>query len=106
MSARSALIHDLPCVACSMDGNPQPNETEMHHLTLGGLHGKPRRGEDQSVPLCRYHHRGVLPRGMTGSQALKKYGPSYAKSPKAFRKRYLGDEFMLSMTNNCIEATP
>lgn len=104
MSARSELIHMLPCVCCSIEGKDQPYPTEEHHLNSFGQHGKKRRGDDYSIPLCGYHHQGYLPPGMTADEALFHYGPSWKLQPNKFRETYHGDNFLLNMTNNCIES--
>lgn len=103
MSERSPLIRSLPCVCCAIEGKNQPSETEEHHLNSFGMHGKKRRGDAFSIPLCRYHHHGHLPAGMTADEALFHYGPSWKLSPKKFREQYHGDDFLLSITNNCLE---
>lgn len=103
MSKRSPLVRMLPCVCCSIEGISQPYPTQEHHLNSFGMHGKKRRGDEQSIPLCEYHHVGRLPEGMDSGEAMFKYGPSWARSPKKFREEYHGDDFLLSMTNNYLE---
>ena len=104
MSKRSPLIHALPCVCCAIEGVDQPNRTEEHHLNSGGLMGKKRRGDAYSIPLCGWHHRGELPMDMLITDGQDTYGPSFALTAKKFRERYHGDDFLLSITNNCIES--
>lgn len=52
MSERSALVRQLPCVACSIYATGQHSRTEVHHLNLDGHAGQVRRGDDFSIPLC------------------------------------------------------
>ena len=49
-----ALIHEQPCCVCPPGWQPSP--TEAHHMTLNGK----RMGHLFTLPLCGYHHRGVL----------------------------------------------
>lgn len=98
MSARSALVRQLPCIACEIQKCDQPYPTEEHHQNLDGHAGQKRLGDDYSVPLCKWHHRGVCQ--PIGPEAMRLfYGPSLARESKAFRQRYGSDEKLLEMTN-------
>lgn len=99
MSARSALILALPCLACEMEQVPQPNRTQEHHLNLGGKAGQKRRGNAYSVPLCAWHHVAHAPNGMTKARATFLYGPSLAGHSKLFRSLYGSDDSLLAKTN-------
>lgn len=60
---------------------------DEHHLTLGGRHGAPRLGHDQTVGLNRWSHQGrPLPEyGWDAAECRRRLGPSYAIEPDAFR---------------------
>ena len=103
MSARSPLVRALPCLACEKEGVEQPLPTEEHHLNLDGHAGQERLGDDYSVPLCKWHHRGDPPEKMTASKATFEYGPSLARSSKLFRAAYGYDDELLAATNERIE---
>jgi hypothetical protein len=65
------------CAACHLRKNRfQPFRTELHHRTTGDLHGNKQLGQDHTVALCSYHHRGVLLPGMTAAAMRDQYGPS------------------------------
>lgn len=103
MSARSEFIKALPCLACKKEkfpGGLQCGKTEEHHLNLGHHAGQVRLGDDYSVPLGVWHHRGDPPHGMTASEATFVFGPSLARSPNRFREAYGSDEDMLESTND------
>jgi hypothetical protein len=104
LSYRSQLIHQLPCLACVQENlSVQCGKTEEHHLNLGGRAGQKRLGDDYSVPLGEWHHRGQPPEGMTVTEATKLYGPSLAKSSRKFRQRYGRDIELLERTNLQLE---
>lgn len=103
---RFELLRRNGCHLCRMlDYSPQAGVTEVHHLTVGGKHGAPRMGHDFTIPLCGWHHRGVIRPGTRGFDAdymATLYGPSYALTPKAFRREYGDDLVLLREVNNAI----
>jgi hypothetical protein len=99
MSARSALVRALPCIACAIEDVYQPNRTTEHHLNAGGHAGQARRGDEFSIPLCQWHHQGyALPR-MSRDAMTGLYGPSLAHDSKMFRFTYGSDDQLLALTN-------
>jgi hypothetical protein len=105
VSARSPLVRALPCIACTIEGLPeQCGPTEEHHLNLDGHAGQKRLGDEYSIPLGRYHHRGEPPPGMTAVDAAIKYGPSLARQSRQFRAQYGVDSELLRRTNELLEA--
>lgn len=104
MSSRSLLVKQLPCIACEKDKQRQPNRTEEHHLNTGGNAGQRRRGDEFSIPLCQWHHRGEMrqnrwPRVERAAEWESAYGPSLARNSKEFRTRYGTDDELLQLTN-------
>lgn len=101
---RDFAIRDIKCIVCRMRGKP-PMEAEKHHLLTTGRHGTgKRRGEQATVGLCTFHHRGAAGVG-TGRAAeleLMGYGPSYADKPREFRELY-PDSLLLPTQNRFIE---
>jgi hypothetical protein len=88
---RFRRIREIGCLACQVYGEWSP--PEVHHLNLGGLAGHKRRGDEFTIGLCRYHHRGV------GSG----YGPSLSVSPLAFRVIFGKDDELLAEQNRLID---
>lgn len=108
---RAALIHDIGCVACRLNGHYR-EPCEIHHLNIGGRHGAPNRGHKFTVGLCAWHHRGVIPHGQDLATVQFQRGPSFAREPDAFRERIcrqLGgtdcDALMLDFQNYLINQT-
>jgi hypothetical protein len=80
----------IGCIACRERG--VLSQADVHHLLSGGK----RRGDDHTIPLCPWHHRGMPPAEVTEKEATRYYGPSMAKQPKLFRAIFGGDEELLA----------
>lgn len=104
MSARSALVRQLRCIACEMEDSLSPDEqcgrSEEHHCNKFELAGHERIGDHASVCLGAWHHRGAPLPGMTLDQMAFKYGPSLALNKKLFRLTYGSDENLIALTNH------
>lgn len=83
------------CVCCRIEGFLQPNRTTAHHLLSGGR----RRGHQQSIPLCEWHHSAVRIPGRSSDDMTTLYGPSLANGSKVFHERYGTDDELLSRSN-------
>jgi hypothetical protein len=99
VSARSADVRRLPCIACEREEVQQPFPTTEHHLNSWGLKGKKRRGDSYSVSLCRWHHLGECLPGMSVDDMTHKFGPSWVHDKIQFRSVYGGDDALLMVTN-------
>lgn len=59
--------------------------TEIHHRTTGDLHGQKQLGQDATVALGAWHHRGQLTvQRPTRDLMRERFGPSYALHKVAF----------------------
>ena len=86
---RDTAIREIGCICCLSDGRGYV-PCEKHHMLTTGLHGNgKRRGEDATVGLCGYHHRGI------GNPAEYR-SPSLAREPRAFREQYGRDDALLA----------
>lgn len=66
---------------------------DAHHVLSGGR----RRGHLDTLGLCPYHHRGVIPAGFaTQAIAVRCLGPSLAHGSKPFRAFYGSDADLLA----------
>lgn len=70
-------------------------QAEIHHRCCGDLHGQKQLGQDFTVCLCSWHHRGqTLP--VLGVNDMRwHFGPSFARHARDFRvwtADVLGDE--------------
>lgn len=95
---REALLA-VGCVCCwrnhRLGLRPSLLPVEIHHLNGGGHHGQPRRGDEFTIPLCVWHHRGLGP----AAKFTSAYGPSWAKGSRPFRKAYGTDDELLAVAN-------
>lgn len=99
---RFRRLKELGCIACWMQGlmNVYP---EIHHQNMGGKAGQKRRGDEYTIPLCAWHHRGETAGDhVTNSDMRQMLGPSLARESKAFRERFGSDEQLLAKTNELI----
>ena len=97
--ARYAKLKALYCICCYDEPLTVPAVLEIHHMTNGGR----RIGNEFTLPLCSYHHRGVLPIDCKNSSTAElTYGPSFAKSKRKFIERYGTEAQLLQKVNNLI----
>jgi hypothetical protein len=64
--------------------------------------GQKRRGDEWTIGLCPYHHRGIPPEPLSVREAEKILGPSRVYSPRTFREKYGTDDELLEYTNKLI----
>lgn len=83
---RYLAFQDIGCICCVVEGKPL-TPAEVHHIT--------QADNQQTLPLCPWHHRGVIPSGMSGAMATAFYGPSLAISRRSFEMRYGTEEELL-----------
>lgn len=93
---RDVAIRDIGCIACLKRGIF--SHCEKHHLLTTGLHGNgKRRGEQFTVGLCTYHHRGAHGVGTERAREMRDhYGPSYADNAGEFRVIFGDDADLLA----------
>lgn len=100
---RFEKLKALGCIACRKQGRIS-FPVDIHHLNLGGRAGNKRRGDAYTIPLCLWHHRGVVGSPRATVQTRQLLGPSLAKQSKAFRAQYGTDEELLAEVNELIGA--
>lgn len=98
---RFRRLKEMGCIACWKEGLPNV-PPEIHHLNLGGRAGQKRRGDEFTIPLCRWHHRGRT-MGNRNAQLMRLlYGPSLAHDSRKFREQYGQDDALLAKVNDLI----
>lgn len=95
---RWVQLQSIGCLACRRYGfHNQPSD--CHHL----LSGHKRRGDEFTIPLCPWHHRGVWnDRFQHQKMAEALLGPSLAHASKRFREVFGTDEELLFEANRLI----
>lgn len=89
---RFTQLREIGCICCRISdvlglivpGNP----LEIHHFLSGGV----RRGHQFTIPLCRWHQRGICLNGR--AWAMRYLGPSLAYGTKPFRLVYGTDDHL------------
>lgn len=95
---RFDMLQRIGCLCCRRNGT-QVFPAEIHHLLSGGR----RRGHQFTLSLCIWHHRGVVPHGVTSLQATLDHGPSLARGSKAFHVHFGSDDQLLIEVNALID---
>lgn len=75
---------------------------EIHHQNFNAHAGGKRLGDEFTIGLNRWSHRGVPPDGMTAAEARVLLGPSLAREPNQFRAEFGSDETLLAFQNRLI----
>jgi hypothetical protein len=100
---RWEAMREKGCVCCRQLRIANDLPIEIHHLNIGGLAGQKRRGHDETVALCAWHHRGVISHGETASSMQWKFDCSLARGSKEFRRTFGTDDLLLQYQNKVIE---
>lgn len=87
----------IGCLCCRSRG-AWTLPAEIHHL----LSGNRRRGHEFTIPLCPWHHRGKVFRGMTAREMTEDFGPSLALGSKPFHAAFGSDEELLAAVNELL----
>jgi hypothetical protein len=98
---RFRRLKEMGCIASWLDGRMNV-PAEIHHLNLGGKAGQARRGDEYTIPLSTWHHRGEPLPGYTATQMYERFGPSLARHSREFRMHYGTDDELLERVNDLI----
>ena len=91
-------LQDVGCLPCRIKGfGCVPGD--VHHL----VEGRKRLGNDYTICLCPWHHRGIPPTGLDVRQAEEIAGPSLARNKKAFYDAFGSEKDLLETTNQALE---
>lgn len=100
---RLAALHDMPCICCVLQRCEQPFPTEAHHI-VSQSYRKHSGGDEASIPLCQWHHRGELLYPLSSREMKALYGPSLARSKREFKIVYGNERSLLLLTNKDLES--
>ena len=98
---RFRRLREMGCIACWMRGDLGV-PPEIHHLNFDGKAGQKRRGDEFTIPLCRWHHQGDRGLYQTAGAARADIGPSLKLHSRAFRETYGSDDSLLAKVNGII----
>lgn len=102
---RDFAIREIGCLCCWLAGVGF-TPAEKHHQLSTGLHGNGcRLGEQATIGLCGWHHRGAAAVGSAVAPMwLERCGPSLADHPRAFRDHFGSDVELLAAQNELLAA--
>lgn len=95
---RFEKIAEIGCLACRIR-NGQVIAAEIHHL----IDGNKRMGHRFTIGLCNFHHRGVLPFGLSPKEARIDHGPSLIDGTRLFKSAFGADSELLIMQDALIQ---
>lgn len=97
---RYAALRQLGCIACSINGF-YAGHAESHHLVDKGYR-KHSGGNQATIPLCAWHHRGEPWMDFPVSYMRERFGPSMKLESKAFREEFGSQRDLLAKVNEMI----
>lgn len=97
---RFRRIQDIGCLCSRRRG--WRVDAEVHHLNLGQHAGQLRMGDEYTIGLSPWHHRGVPVNGMSSAQCKQILGPSMAHEPVRFREVFGTDQELLAEQDRLI----
>lgn len=100
---RMAVVKRLPCLACQKQRCEQPFVTEVHHLVDKGYR-EHSGGDEATIPLCVWHHRGIQLEGHTEAGMRDRFGPSLFHTKRQFVAQYGSERDLLAETDQHLEA--
>lgn len=97
--SRFDQLQRIGCIACHILG--VHSQADVHHVLTGGR----RTGHQDTIPLCPYHHRGVIGcvMGVTNGAPSFDPGPSLADGSKPFHKFFGTQQALLAKVNEMMK---
>ena len=98
---RFAALRELGCVACSINGFSTGMKVEIHHLVDKGTR-RLSGGNEATIGLCSFHHRGEPWIDFPVSYMRERFGPSMALEAKAFAQEFGTQRELLARVNEML----
>lgn len=99
--ARYERLRSLGCIACRIDGGAGCGPVEIHHLVDKG-YKKHSGGNQATIPLGSWHHRGQPYIDTSTGYMRALHGPSMFFEAKAFAEKYGSQRTLLAKVNELI----
>jgi hypothetical protein len=99
---RYEALRSLGCIACWISGFNSV-VPEIHHLVDKGYR-KHSGGNQASIPLCSWHHRGEPRFDRTATYMRSWLGPSMRLESKEFARVYGSQRELLAKVNEMVNA--
>ena len=99
---RYAALREIGCIACRLKGYSIPcGMPEMHHLVDKGYR-KHSGGNQATIPLGKWHHRGEVLIDYTATEMRQIWGPSMFHESKEFARLYGSQRDLLAKVNEML----
>jgi hypothetical protein len=97
-------LREIGCLACLIDGLPMPcGPVEVHHLVDNGYR-RLSGGNQATIPLGAYHHRGQPLIDKDIRYMRERFGPSMALERREFDKVYGSQRDLLARVNEMLRS--
>lgn len=96
---RYRKLHDMGCIVSHLFYSAY-RDADVHHITQGGR----RMGNQFTLPLSPWLHRGVKNEAMSREDMEYAFGPSLAHSREAFENAFGTEMELLARVNEAIGA--
>lgn len=95
---RFSRFAEIGCVCCRRLGHKN-GEVEVHHL----VEGRKRLGDNDTIPLCAYHHRGVTDYKKSIAERVMK-ASRHLHGRRLFEQQWGSEKDLLAFTNELLNA--
>ena len=99
---RYEALRTLGCIACLIGGTPSCAKVEIHHLVDKGYR-KHSGGNQATIPLCEWHHRGQPDITVGARWMRERCGPSMYLESKEFARVYGTQRELLAKVNEMLK---
>lgn len=96
--ARYHELHRIGCIVAYLFYGAY-RDADIHHLTEGGR----RLGNQFTIPLSPWTHRGVCDTGWTVKEMETTFGPSLARNKRLFVATYGTERYLLEKVDALID---
>ncbi len=97
---RFDALRKLGCIACLI-GLDRYSQPDIHHIVDNGYR-KHSGGNQATIPLCPYHHRGIPAEGCDYRYMREIYGPSLRLESREFHRIYGTERYLLGYVNQLL----
>jgi hypothetical protein len=102
---RYAALRQIGCIACVLKGYTFPcGHPEIHHLVDKGYR-KHSGGNQATIPLGPWHHRGEPRIDYTATEMRAIWGPSMFAESKEFARLYGSQRDLLAKVNELLASS-
>lgn len=103
---RFTALREMGCICCHLADALYPcGPVEIHHIVTNGYR-RLSGGDEATIPLGAWHHRGQPLWGSTVTEMREQFGPSLALSKRAFVSTFGTELSLLAKVNEMLGESP